>query len=89
MSIACETKYPSVYVTQWMFDCTQELSQTFLRQGYPTIYASRIAATHCGCVIDGVRNKFDYEDLIKKSPEKKMEAIEYETKICIERNVYL
>ena len=51
-------EYPSLYIAQWVYQCSQALYPMYLNNGAPQPYAIHLAAQSCSCVIDEFRKNF-------------------------------
>jgi hypothetical protein len=52
--------YPSLYLAQWVYNCSQALYPMFFNQGTPRPFAMQLAAESCACVVDNFRKNFSW-----------------------------
>ena len=62
-------EYPSLYIAQWVYQCSEALSPMFYNQGTPKHYAVQLAAQSCSCVIDEFRKNFLWLEVQTMSSE--------------------
>lgn len=61
--------YPSLYIAQWVYQCSEALYPMFLNDGAPQPYAIHLAAQSCSCVIDEFRRNFLWLEVQTMSKE--------------------
>lgn len=62
-------EYPSLYIAQWVYQCSQALYPMFQSNGAPQQYAIHLAAQSCSCVIDEFRKNFLWLEVQTMSAE--------------------
>ena len=61
--------YPSLYIAQWVHQCSGALFPMFYNEGTPKPYAVQLAAQSCSCVIDEFRRNFLWLEVQTMSDE--------------------
>jgi hypothetical protein len=62
-------EYPSLYIAQWVYQCSQALYPMYMNNGAPQPYAINLAAQSCSCVIDEFRKHFLWLEVQTMSKE--------------------
>lgn len=62
-------EYPSLYIAQWVYQCSQALYPMYMNNGAPQPYAIHLAAQSCSCVIDEFRKNFLWLEVQTMSQE--------------------
>lgn len=78
-----EDRYPTLFLVQWTFQCSQQLKNGWLFQGYPEHLAMQLAIERCSCVIDGFRKNHTYVEMRTFDYEKTTKFAEEYTKECV------
>ena len=60
-----QKEYPTLFLLQWSFQCSQQLKMNWLMRGFPEQQATQFAIERCACVIDKFRENHTYEEVQK------------------------
>tara|TARA_R100001129_G_C5291823_1_gene239890 strand:- start:259 stop:588 length:330 start_codon:yes stop_codon:yes gene_type:complete len=75
-------KYSSLYLAQWIYQCSEALTPMFYNQGTPKHYAVQLAAQSCSCVIDQFRQDYTQNEVMALTYEERAERSFYYAKVC-------
>ena len=59
-----EVNYPTLFLLQWTYQCSQQMQPQFEYQGMPKPLALQFSIQQCSCVIDEFRKHYRYEETI-------------------------
>ena len=82
VAVKYELNYPSLFILQWTYDCSQAMQPQFQSRGMPRELALRFSIQNCTCVIDQFRRHYRYEEVVTMDEEKKFSAAEKMTQKC-------
>lgn len=78
-----EINYPTLFLLQWTYQCSQQMQPQFEYQGMPKPLALQFSIQNCSCVIDEFRKHYRYEQVLEMSEPQKLQAAEEMTKECL------
>jgi len=78
-----EVNYPTLFLLQWTYQCSQQMQPQFEYQGMPKPLALQFSIQNCSCVIDEFRKHYRYEQVLEMSEPQKLQAAEEMTKECL------
>jgi hypothetical protein len=78
-----EVNYPTLFLLQWTYQCSQQMQPQFEYQGMPKPLALQFSIQNCSCVIDEFRKHYRYEHVLEMSEPQKLQAAEEMTKECL------
>ena len=78
-----EINYPTLFLLQWTYQCSQQMQPQFEYQGMPKPLALQFSIQNCSCVIDEFRKHYRYEHVLEMSEPQKLQAAEEMTKECL------
>ena len=78
-----EINYPTLFLLQWTYQCSQQMQPQFEYQGMPKPLALQFSIQNCSCVIDEFRKHYRYEQVLGMSEPQKLQAAEEMTKECL------
>lgn len=78
-----EVNYPTLFLLQWTYQCSQQMQPQFEYQGMPKPLALQFSIQNCSCVIDEFRKHYRYEQVLGMSEPQKLQAAEEMTKECL------
>ena len=78
-----EINYPTLFLLQWTYQCSQQMQPQFEYQGMPKPLALQFSIQQCSCVIDEFRKHYRYEQILEMSEPQKLQAAEEMTKECL------
>jgi len=78
-----EVNYPTLFLLQWTYQCSQQMQPEFEYQGMPKPLALQFSIQNCSCVIDEFRKHYRYEQVLEMSEPQKLQAAEKMTKECL------
>jgi|GEM_PF-2637472 len=78
-----EINYPTLFLLQWTYQCSQQMQPQFEYQGMPKPLALQFSIQQCSCVIDEFRKHYRYEHVLEMSEPQKLQAAEEMTKECL------
>ena len=78
-----EVNYPTLFLLQWTYQCSQQMQPQFEYQGMPKPLALQFSIQNCSCVIDEFRKHYRYEQVLEMSEPQKLQAAEKMTKECL------
>ena len=74
--------YPTLYLAQWVYNCSQALYPMYYNMGAPKDFAIRLAAQNCSCVVDEFRKNFTWLEVQTMSVEDRALFSETFANIC-------
>lgn len=69
-----EVNYPTLFLLQWTYQCSQQMQPQFQYQGMPQQLALQFSIQQCSCVIDEFRRNYSYEETISMDYGSRAEA---------------
>jgi len=75
--------YPTLFLLQWTYQCSQHMQPQFLYRGMPQHLALQFSIQQCSCVIDEFREHYRYEQVLEMTEPQKLSAAEKMTKECM------
>lgn len=78
-----EVNYPTLFLLQWTYQCSQQMQPQFEYQGMPQQLALQFSIQQCSCVIDEFREHYRYEQVLGMTEPQKLQAAEAMTKECL------
>lgn len=78
-----EVNYPTLFLLQWTYQCSQQMQPQFLYRGMPQHLALQFSIQQCSCVIDKFREHYRYEQVLDMDEGQKLSAADQMTKKCM------
>lgn len=78
-----EVNYPTLFLLQWTYQCSQQMQPQFQYRGMPQQLALQFSIQQCSCVIDEFRRHYRYEQVLGMTETQKLSAAEEMTKECL------
>jgi hypothetical protein len=78
-----EVNYPTLFLLQWTYQCSQQMQPQFLYRGMPKPLALQFSIQNCSCVIDEFRKHYRYEQVLEMTEPQKLQAAEEMTQECL------
>jgi hypothetical protein len=78
-----EVNYPTLFLLQWTYQCSQQMRPQFEMKGMPKPLALQFSIQNCSCVIDEFREHYRYEEVLEMNEYEKLSAAERMTQECV------
>lgn len=78
-----KVNYPTLFLLQWTYQCSQQMQPQFLYRGMPQQLALQFSIQQCSCVIDEFREHYRYEQVLEMDEAEKLSAAERMTQECM------
>lgn len=78
-----EINYPTLFLLQWTYQCSQQMQPQFEMKGMPKPLALQFSIQNCSCVIDEFREHYRYEEVLEMNEYEKLSAAKKMTQECM------
>ena len=80
-----KVEFPTMYLMQWTYNCSQRIQPEYLRRGVPPPMALQFSIQYCSCVIDEFRKDWTKDGIEALSFDERSAVAEIYATNCLSR----